>query len=250
MKGIRAKGFTLIELLVVIAIISILAAILFPVFARARENARRASCMSNEKQMGLGIMQYTQDYDEKLPPVDESYSSGGEIFPDGSAGPTSSYLIWIDLLNPYVKSYQIFNDPDNSNSSLIYTGKWRPGGLEGRVTYGYNSSAHSVGTAYCGGTCPGVNLSGASLASVETPANTIMITDSLEYFIVGPGNGLGTGTCQTAAGGVGLYSDCVVDRHLNTVNVAFVDGHVKSMQKSTIIGSFDATKAYWYGGDN
>ena len=60
-------GFTLIELLVVIAIISILAAILFPAFARARENARRASCQSNLKQIGLGIFQYTQDYDERLP---------------------------------------------------------------------------------------------------------------------------------------------------------------------------------------
>jgi prepilin-type N-terminal cleavage/methylation domain-containing protein len=62
-------GFTLIELLVVIAIIAILAAILFPVFARARENARRASCQSNLKQIGLGIMQYTQDYDERMPPT-------------------------------------------------------------------------------------------------------------------------------------------------------------------------------------
>lgn len=63
-----SKGFTLIEILVVIAIIALLAAILFPVFARARENARRTSCASNLKQIGLGIMQYTQDYDERMPP--------------------------------------------------------------------------------------------------------------------------------------------------------------------------------------
>jgi prepilin-type N-terminal cleavage/methylation domain-containing protein/prepilin-type processing-associated H-X9-DG protein len=242
----RAKGFTLIELLVVIAIISILAAILFPVFARARENARRASCMSNMKQIGLGFMQYTQDYDEKLPPVDEIYSGGGEVSPNGNIGTSGSYLTWVDLLNPYIKSYQIFNDPSNSNNSILYTGTYS----QGRISYGFNSSAHSVGTAYCGGTCPGANLTGASLASIDTPANTIMIGDSYDYFIIGPGNGLGTGTCFASAGGVGIYSDCVVDRHLNTVNVAFVDGHVKSLQKSTIIGSFDATKAYWYGGDN
>jgi len=239
----------LIELLVVIAVIAVLAAILFPVFARARENARRASCMSNLKQIGLGFMQYTQDYDEKLPPVDQNYPAGGEVFPNGHVGTTAStaeeYLAWYHLLNPYIKSFQVFNDPSNSNNGIIYTGQPLL-----NTSYGFNSSAHSVGTAYCGGTCPGVNLSGASLASVETPASTIMITDSLKYFIVGPGNGLGTGTCQTVAGGVGIYSDCVVDRHLNTVNVAFVDGHVKSLQKSTIIGSFDATKAYWYGSDS
>src|SRR5471030_3311170 len=110
LKGVRAKatpecgtrGFTLIELLVVIAIIAILAAILFPVFARARENARRASCMSNLKQIGLATMQYTQDYDERFPnegcsfpiqpPYDASYGSD-------------------ERLLPYIKSYQVFVCP-------------------------------------------------------------------------------------------------------------------------------------------
>src|SRR3954462_467000 len=88
-----AQGFTLIELLVVIAIIAILAAILFPVFARARENARRTSCLSNLKQIGLGIMQYTQDFDETLPVYDYP--------PNGTHG-------WSNAIEPYLKSAQIF----------------------------------------------------------------------------------------------------------------------------------------------
>src|SRR6187401_2552257 len=95
------QGFTLIELLVVIAIIAILAAILFPAFARARENARRASCQSQLKQIGLGIAQYTQDYDEKYPLVYVCY--------DGTCN--SDYQYWQGLVQPYMKSTQIFVCP-------------------------------------------------------------------------------------------------------------------------------------------
>src|SRR6187549_1872617 len=90
------KGFTLIELLVVIAIIAILAAILFPAFARARENARRASCQSNLKQIGLGIMQYTQDYDEKYPY--QATGGAGDCFAD------TAPINWARGIYPYVKS--------------------------------------------------------------------------------------------------------------------------------------------------
>src|SRR2546428_12391240 len=92
-----ASGFTLIELLVVIAIIAILAAILFPVFARARENARRSSCQSNLKQIGLGIMQYAQDYDERMISSRMSLNNA-----DNEGGN------WVVMLQPYVKSYQLF----------------------------------------------------------------------------------------------------------------------------------------------
>jgi prepilin-type N-terminal cleavage/methylation domain-containing protein/prepilin-type processing-associated H-X9-DG protein len=93
------KAFTLIELLVVIAIIAILASILFPVFGRARENARRASCLSNQKQLGLATMQYTQDYDETYPSVYWSSASGAWV-------PTTNYFY--AAIYPYVKSTQVY----------------------------------------------------------------------------------------------------------------------------------------------
>jgi prepilin-type N-terminal cleavage/methylation domain-containing protein len=108
------RGFTLIELLVVIAIISLLAAILFPVFGRARENARRASCQSNLKQIGLGLLQYIGDYDDTMP---------FSFF--GSAGNSdAANYKWMDAIYPYVKNEQIFTCPSDSasNSRYVYQG--------------------------------------------------------------------------------------------------------------------------------
>src|SRR3712207_2017034 len=99
-KGLVNRGFTLIELLVVIAIIAILAAILFPVFGRARENARRSACQSNMKQIGLGILQYVQDYDGRFPYV-------RQLTPN----PVSN---WGKSIYPYVKSTQVFICPSNT----------------------------------------------------------------------------------------------------------------------------------------
>ena len=93
------SGFTLIELLVVIAIIAILAAILFPVFAQAREKARQTSCLSNTKQMGLGLMQYVQDYDETFP---TAYFH--RAFNPASGGTVGGYVHWSFLIQPYVKN--------------------------------------------------------------------------------------------------------------------------------------------------
>lgn len=102
----RAGGFTLIELLVVIAIIAILAAILFPVFARARENARRSACQSNLKQIGLGIHQYTQDYDERLP-----LEVAGEAADYSVLAANYSNVNYVALIQPYVKNWQVFKCP-------------------------------------------------------------------------------------------------------------------------------------------
>src|SRR6188474_243241 len=106
----RGKGFTLIELLIVIAIIAILAAILFPVFARARENARRSSCQSNLKQIGLGFFQYTQDYDERFPLTSTTATvATGQNTTAGDIG-------WAEILQPYIKSSQIFQCPSESST--------------------------------------------------------------------------------------------------------------------------------------
>ena len=112
LSAVNRRGFTLIELLVVIAIIALLAAILFPVFARARENARKSSCSNNLKQIGLGIAQYVQDYDETMP----LGRAGQNINADGSLLADAP---WHAAVFPYVKSAQLFRCPSNSNNTKL-----------------------------------------------------------------------------------------------------------------------------------
>src|SRR6476646_9537285 len=125
----RSKSaFTLIELLVVIAIIAILAAILFPVFARARENARRSTCQSNLKQIGLGVLQYVQDYDERYP----QYKM--------DSGVTGTRSTWFAQTQPYLKSTQIFTCPSDSVTTQSGGAYWMPAGVASyHVSYGYNA---------------------------------------------------------------------------------------------------------------
>jgi prepilin-type N-terminal cleavage/methylation domain-containing protein/prepilin-type processing-associated H-X9-DG protein len=145
-SSFKRNGFTLIELLVVIAIIAILDSILFPVFARARENARRASCLSNLKQLGLGIMMYTQDYDETYP---YCYK-----YP----------LKWPDEIMPYVKSAQVFRCP----SGEVLSGSWEnPNIMNYYTRYGMNNDFGSA-----------ASVDNVKIASINRPAELIMLIDT------------------------------------------------------------------------
>jgi len=151
------RGFTLIELLVVIAIIAILAAILFPVFAKVREKARQTSCLSNEKQLGLAIIQYTQDYDEKLP----QGSSCTAASPANTPG-----FGWTGTIYSYVKSTGMLKCPDDST-----TGATTNGITYSPVSYAFNANA--AGTAAAQFTSP---ASTVELFEVQGPIAPVTIT--------------------------------------------------------------------------
>lgn len=214
MRKKMKKGFTLIELLVVIAIISILAAILFPVFARARENARRASCMSNMKQIGLGMMMYTQDYDETFPPVFNYYNRTG-----------SPCVWWEDEIQLYVKSYQLLVCPSDSTPVQVTANRTGVGTL-GYPTSFYTSYAINEGVIHPFTSSTAFTLS--PLASFPVPATTIMAADSTgelygaEWADDPSYPGYDTGT---------TYHD-LTKRHLEGANLIFADGHVKWLKQT------------------
>jgi len=207
----RGTGFTLIELLVVIAIIAILASILFPVFARARENARRTSCASNLKQIGLGVMQYTQDYDERYPRSAYICSAGNVANKELACVTTSDYILWYHALYPYTKSIQIFNCPSAADAQLQKSnasGQW--------ICNYYPSYGWSV---IWNGSSESVVFDGIALASVEDPSGTIFAGDSTRYRM---------GAELPNSGG---NSDQPNPLHLDGTNYLWADGHVKWLVK-------------------
>lgn len=225
-KNMYRRAFTLIELLVVIAIISILAAILFPVFARARESARRASCLSNLKQIGLGVMMYTQDYDELYP---RSIQKNEQVLPidginDASFSGDRAWY-WHKIIYPYVKSVQLFRCP-SSSSENVTEGNYGAN----RNVMGYYSDATQ------------------SLASIDSPASTYMIMDSGAYMIQSsraatspnsywyfPGTSKFIGVTATSLGMSGWrVHDFEVGRHFDGANMIFADGHAKWLKSQTV----------------
>lgn len=186
----RKRGaFTLIELLVVIAIIAILAAILFPVFGRAREMARRASCVSNLKQMGLATIQYSQDFDENLYPHRFNVPAGQnpletEATAAGVTGMANNKNWWPNLLQPYIKSWQVFQCPSKANAWV----KWNSDGKDCKATgcsgIGYggeNSYGHndilSPAEAFSGGTAP----LAIKVSQIQDSSKTVAVVDASYY---------------------------------------------------------------------
>lgn len=222
-----ARAFTLIELLVVIAIIAILAAILFPVFARARENARRTSCVSNMKQIGLGVMQYTQDYDERYPkPLSGDWGggvSGFELQTDPSMpgamfnstdnqgdawnNPLSRVKTWMDFIYPYVKSSQLFICPSQEKGE--------------RAHYGYSAAIGGVyRPEFSGGSSRQIPM---SMAEAPRPAESVMVLDYVSYY----------GSWAVKSQFTNYVDHSVeaerrlVSPHLEGTSICFADGHAK-----------------------
>jgi prepilin-type N-terminal cleavage/methylation domain-containing protein/prepilin-type processing-associated H-X9-DG protein len=228
----RSRGFTLIELLVVIAIIAILAAILFPVFAQAREKARQTACLSNVKQIGLGISMYTQDYDEVLPLQNGDYQN---FLVTADNQPN-----WPKLVLPYTKNSQIFQCPSSfiapSTALNATTAQWPKNSYQGN----------------------GVVLSrnGTSLAQIPNSADIVFTQENFYFWLVAYNRPV-----QTVLSPPGyqywhlvdcrpVYSSSVPpttvancgeqynSRHTSGGNLAFVDGHAK-WRKTTNMRSGD-----------
>ena len=193
----RSTGFTLIELLVVIAIIAILAAILFPVFARAREKARQASCNSNVKQIALGMLMYIQDYDERFPRD-----------PQPAAG--SQWTFWPHQLQPYIKNWQLYRCPSSPyGGPMTYWVTVYPE----RPSYGFTA---------------GLWQGGVALAQIERPAEKFMCFDS-NHPALGDARAILTASAcaQWGCGAMVRDTHRWLVPHNEGVNIGYIDGHVK-----------------------
>lgn len=196
------KGFTLIELLVVIAIIAILAAILFPVFARAREKARQTACLSNVKQIALGMLMYAQDYDERL--------CAGYVYGIGG---------WFDFIMPYVKNSQIFTCPSHD------------------YPYNFPSVSLSYSVPYNNlFTDTGSGPRGAKLASLERPAEMLLFGEGQRDDKYGVWFYYSLRRYPHPYSAANYTNNCIPipGRHNDGSNVGFGDGHAKWVATSTL----------------
>lgn len=207
-------AFTLIELLMVIAIIAMLAAILFPVCARARENARKSSCQNNLKQIGFGFAQYVQDYDEGLP-FNSNFGFG-------------TFPAWLHSTQPYIKNYQMLACPSDSSAATNRPGPSSPNSSYGINRFNFPAPAGDLNTWPTSQVTKLVTIS-----SIEKTASTVQVLESnmFQFYtssgatsaISGPTNS----APRTLIGDPGVT---VIERHLDQTNILWCNGHVKSMR--------------------
>jgi prepilin-type N-terminal cleavage/methylation domain-containing protein/prepilin-type processing-associated H-X9-DG protein len=219
MKGFEKRiGFTLIELLVVIAIIAILAAILFPVFAQAREAARKASCQSNLKQIGSAWIMYVQDYDEKS----NNNTWNSSTFGEDPAGGREVRQIFGQRLQPYMKNYNALLCPSDGSPWSSSDSQENPAvALKG--SYAFHSYGHW------------------SMAEIEAPAQFFLVWDGGTGGIFGGNIWIGTEN-RTGAFRWGKRQDFGA-RHSNLINMLYADGHVKATKCAEV---FPCTNRGWF----
>jgi prepilin-type N-terminal cleavage/methylation domain-containing protein/prepilin-type processing-associated H-X9-DG protein len=256
----KKRAFTLIELLVVIAIIAILASILFPVFSRARESARRASCQSNMKQIILAYSMYSQDYDETTVPV---YTIGTGAGPITGVGGNSNYY-WPDILYPYVKNNQVFKCPSSDSVISGLTGTdakyltvdyaYNQSNIEGDyVVYDASSESHGVNLAKFGHPATTIVFLEGPLLGGPFLKNSTVVTaypggfssdrpiyrasndqSTLVSSLITGGNLVEGGSTPSGADSAGMFTDRVFRAHFDGANYAFADGHVKWLKNTTL----------------
>jgi len=228
----RNRGFTLIELLVVIAIIAILAAILFPVFAQAREKARQTSCLSNMKQIGLGLLMYTQDYDEQFPRADYTLPTGtpSPVNPAATGGFALriNHYKWPAWVMPYIKNNQVFFCPSRKRDDVA----WNTNGEIKGNGYALNLSISGRPIAPSG---ENMGFLGGGLAGVQAPADTWILMElrnqvSFSYItsnsVLYPAALRESWTPYLMPGGVVNKDNAP---HGEGLTFAYVDGHAKWM---------------------
>jgi prepilin-type N-terminal cleavage/methylation domain-containing protein/prepilin-type processing-associated H-X9-DG protein len=225
----RRRGFTLIELLVVIAIIAILAAILFPVFAQAREAARKASCGAGARQIGMSFAMYIQDYDEITPQIWYGPNSNQQLY------------LWMDVLVPYIKSSKFFSACPSKTF-----GEWDPNATvpnrKKNVAFTANSLYAGSDAADGQATTPPMKETGIALAQFATPAETICFGDGTGQYIAYSRDKadtvlqlrppFATTPPLPNVGRTTPVTDRFMARHTEGNNFVFADGHMKWMKLS------------------